>query len=140
MRFRADGTLVEYTALANVLGMYTEYCGATSLSVVAWDLASGLGLRVASAAGSPGPGTWSIAYRDNDPTFRMSIYYQDSRGTGYIARPVVPEDASITISQVTSNSIAGTFFGLVKASGLPDVTITHGEFSVRLEPDNQACD
>jgi hypothetical protein len=141
VRFRADGTLVEYTALGNVFAWYTDSCtsGTTTLRLVAWDASTGFGLRVSSAQGSPGPGTWSIAQRERDPTFGLTLVYVDAAGTGYRARPVVPEDATIMISHVGSTSISGTFFGLVKAQDGADVTITDGEFMVRREHDMEVC-
>ena len=60
---------------------------------------------------------------------------QNPEGAGYLAEPIVPEDATIMISHVGSTTIGGTFFGVVKAPGRPDVTITDGEFMVRREFD-----
>jgi len=37
---------------------------------------------------------------------------------------------SITITEITSTSVKGTFSGTVKASGKSDISITNGEFYV----------
>jgi hypothetical protein len=142
VRFRADGALVEYTAPGNAFGWYTDSCtaGGSTLRVVAWDATTGLGLRLSSRQGSPGPGTWSIAQRERDSTFGLTMVFVDGAGNGYRAQPVVPEDATIMISHVGSTAIAGTFFGRVKALDGVEVTITDGEFVVRREHDIDSCD
>jgi hypothetical protein len=135
LRYKVDGTLTEYTTLANVFGAYSLGFEA-SLNVVAWDATSRLRLRVSSEEAIPGVGTHSVAQVANDSTFTISIYYQASDGTDYFAEPIVPEDATIVISSVGSSTIDGTFLGVVKAPGRPDVMITEGEFSVRREFDS----
>jgi hypothetical protein len=137
-RFRANGSLVEFTTLADVYGVFVgSACSdRESLEIVAWDSSSRLGLRVSSHEGF-GSGTYSIAQRAEDPEFRMLLYFRAPEGVDYFAEPVVPEDATIVISQVGPSTIDGTFFGVVRAAGLPDVIITDGEFSVRREHDLQ---
>jgi hypothetical protein len=135
-RYEVNGTLVEYTTLRDVFGVFTfEDRGADILSIVGWDANSTLGLRVWSYRGTPGVGTHSIAQMANDSTFGIDIYYQDPDGIDHYAEPVVPEDATIVITHIGGSTIDGTFFGVVKAAGRPDVMITNGEFTVRRELD-----
>jgi hypothetical protein len=136
LRFRVDGTLVEYTSWESVFAVFTSYyTGTEVMNVVAWDSTSGLRLRMSSGQAPNELGTYSIAHQVNDPTFRISIFYQDPGGIEYVASPVVPEDATIVISHVGPTTVGGTFFGIVKAADRPDVVITDGEFMVRTERD-----
>lgn len=142
LRFSVNGTVVEYPAIGNVFGVFTNYClgGPKVINVVAWDSTSGLRLRMSSGRQASNPlGTYSIAHVEDDPTFRLSMYYQDPEGTEYLANPVVPEDATIVISQVGPRTMSGTFFGVVKAPDRADVLITDGEFVVRREFDITVC-
>ena len=135
-RFRADGTLVEYTSREDVFGVYTLVTGSPAiLNIVGFDATTRLRLRLSSLEEIPGPGTYTIAQTASDSTFTMELYYQSPDGTDYFAAPVVPEDATIVISSVGGLTIDGTFFGIVKAPGVPDVVITEGEFAVRRDFD-----
>jgi len=135
-RFETNGTLVEYTTLQDVFGVYTfENRGANILSIVGWDSSTSLGLRMWSYRAVPGVGTHSVAQMVNDSTFGIDIYFQDQDGTDYYAEPVAPEDATVVITHIGSSTIDGTFFGVVRAPGRPDINITNGEFTVRREFD-----
>jgi hypothetical protein len=134
-RFKANGTLVEFTTLSDVYGVFIEACtGSTeALEVVGWSSANRLGMRVSRRQTGMAEGTYSIARRLDDPTFRIRLYYRSADGIDYFAAPSVPEDVTLVISRVGSSTIDGTFFGVVKADGQPDVVITDGEFTVRRE-------
>ncbi len=135
-RYEANGTPIEYTSLQDVFGVFTfEDGGADILSIVGWDATTSLGLWVWSYQQTPGVGTHSVAEMANDSTFGIDIFYQHSDGLDYYAEPVVPEDATIVITQIGGSTIDGTFFGVVKAPDRTDIVITNGEFTVRREFD-----
>lgn len=136
-RFEVDGVPIEYTSSADVFGVisYSVEGGADILNVVGWDSATRLRLRVRSLDETIGAGVYSVAQLENDSTLLVTIYYQDPEGIDYFAEPVVPEDATIEITNVGSRTIDGTFFGVVKAPDRPDIVITNGEFTVRREHD-----
>ncbi len=94
-----------------------------------------LGVSVRRRQTGLAEGTYSIAWRVDDPTLRMSLYYRPPAGIDYIAEPRIPEDMTLVISRVGASTIDGTFFGVVKAVGQPDVVITDGQFTVRREHD-----
>jgi hypothetical protein len=138
VHFKVNGTLVQFATSAESYGVFVAgHCSErVSLQVAAWeswDTASRLGLRVSSGE-DLGLGSYSIALGP-DPTVRIHLYYRDAQGIDYFAGPVVPDDATVVISYIGPSTIEGTFFGVLKAVGHPDVTITDGEFTVRREHD-----
>jgi hypothetical protein len=137
-RFRADGSLVEFTTVADAYAVFVgSSCSAReSLEIAAWDAASRLSLRVTGSQGF-GTGTYSIAQQVDDPRLRMLLYYRSPEGIDYFAEPVVPEDLTIVISDVGAATVAGSFWGVVRAAGYADVMITDGHFTVRREYDLQ---
>jgi hypothetical protein len=136
-RFRANGTPVEYTTLADVYGLFVVVpcSGRETLEVAAWDPSTRLGLMVSSIQNPVGVGTYSVAQSVDDPSLRISLYYRAPEGIDYMAEPVTQEDATIVVSHVGKSTIDGTFFGVLKAAGQQDVMITDGEFTVRREHD-----
>jgi hypothetical protein len=139
-RFRANDTLVELTTSADVYGVFVANpcTGEDTLQVAAWNLSIRLGLNVSSIQNQVGLGTYSTAQSVDDPTLRISLYYQAPDGIDYIAEPVTPDDVTIVISHIGGATIDGTFFGVAKAAGQPDVMITDGAFTVRREQDMEA--
>ena len=43
----------------------------------------------------------------------------------------VPNDIRVTITEISSTAVKGTFSGTVKANGKPSIPITNGEFNVK---------
>ena len=131
LSFRVDGGLVEYRSLGELFGQYihSSESGRVALSVVGWDATTGLHLSVSSVQAYPGLGTYTADHRATDSTFRMGIYYQHPEGIGYLTH----EDGTIVISHIGPTAIGGTFFGVLKSEGRPDIMITDGEFMVRRE-------
>ena len=131
LTFRVDGRLVEYRSLGELFGQYihSSESGRVALSIVGWDATTGLHLSVSSVQAYPGLGSYTPGLQATDSTFRMGIYYQHPEGIGYLTR----EDGTVVISHVGPTSIGGTFFGVLKSEGRPDLMITDGEFMVRRE-------
>ena len=137
LRFRMDGTLVEYRSLGELFGLHTHFIrsGRVALSIVGWDSTTGVHLNLSSVQALPGPGTYTADQRATDPTFRMGIYYRHPEGVGYVTRRPVPDDATILITHFGPTAIGGSFFGVLRAEGRPNLVITDGEFMVRRELD-----
>lgn len=57
------------------------------------------------------------------------ISYNDASGTGYAQGSVNP-DTKVTISEITTTTVRGTFSATLKSAGKPDIAITDGEFFV----------
>jgi len=55
--------------------------------------------------------------------------YQDATGTLYVSGNGAT-DAVVTITQLTGESVRGTFTARLEAPGNPDLVVTNGEFSV----------
>jgi hypothetical protein len=137
VRFKADGNLMEFTSRTDLYGVFVgSVCSAReSLEIAAWepwDTGTRLGLYLTGPKGF-GTGTYSSA-QGQDPRLRL-LYYRAPEGGDYFADPAAAESAMITISHVDIGTISGTFFGVLKAEGHPDVVITDGEFLVRREHD-----
>lgn len=58
----------------------------------------------------------------------MTLSYENATGTEYTAEPF---DASVTLNDVTTTHLRGSFSAVVSGVGVSDVTITEGQFSVR---------
>lgn len=57
------------------------------------------------------------------------ISYSDASGTGYAQGSANP-DTKVTISEITTTTVSGTFSATLKSAGKPDIDITDGEFFV----------
>ena len=60
----------------------------------------------------------------------MGVILYSIGGTQY-DNDDVPNDIRVTITEISSTAVKGTFSGTVKANGKPSISITNGEFNVR---------
>lgn len=130
MRFRANGTLVEFTQQASLLAASsqsgTQYVmvisGFNANSNFSISLFDNAAITAKTYTGYPNLVTGGVngalfAYEDDN-----GVVYSGGAGT---------INHSATLTEITSSTVRGTFQGTVKGGGGPDVSITSGEFYVQ---------
>jgi len=130
MRLKVDGTLYEYSLEGGLLGVFGgggrfnnlsvtgNDAGATSVVVAVWDTVT------------VSPRTYD-EFHSTVPagSFGAIISFTDPSGTDYDSGDA-GTDANVTITEISSNQITGTFTGILAAPGHPNVTVTEGSFRV----------
>ncbi|MDH3207035.1 MAG: hypothetical protein OEO79_10505 [Gemmatimonadota bacterium] len=126
MRYRANGSLIEYSLPAGLLTAVTNTTGqsnaaitgndggATYIAMTVWDVVP---ITTGTYAGFTGT-TGAVG---------AIIGYQDAAGINFASGVTAPE-ATIVITEFSATHVAGTFFGVLQESGEPDVVITEGSF------------
>jgi hypothetical protein len=128
--FKMNGTMVEYTDAAALWATFNTTTGQSSLIIVGFDGSTGAGLQVWRDQAVT-TGTYSGFTAVNNAIVGVVMYYDDATNTNFAADPVVPADATIVITSITATRVSGTFFGVLKAQGQPDITVTEGKFTVQ---------
>lgn len=132
MRFKSNGVMIEYT---NQLGLTAgfaqsgnQYVGTISgwndansnFSMLLYDLAPITEITYSGYAVSV------------DGTVGVLLAHKEINSGKVFSSGVTSDyDARVTISEITETGVKGTFSGLIKASGLPDISITEGSFYVK---------
>jgi hypothetical protein len=126
MRFRANGTLIEYslasgllTAVNNTTGQSNAAItgndgGATFIAMTVWDV-------------SPITTKPYAGYTITTGAVGAIIGFQNVSGIDF-ASGSTPGEATIVITELSATRVGGTFFGVLHKSGEPDVVITEGQF------------
>ncbi|MEE4285236.1 MAG: hypothetical protein V2I31_03775 [Mariniphaga sp.] len=132
MRFKANGTLVEYT---NQLGLAASFAqsGNQHVSTISgWnDASSNFSLLLYNLA-PIAESTYSGYSVSVDGTVGVLFAHKEKESEAVFSSGVTPDyDARITISELTETGVKGTFSGLIKAAGYPDISITEGAFFVK---------
>lgn len=132
MRFKSNGVLVEYT---NQLGLNAgfaqsgnQYVGTISgwndansnFSLLLYDLAP-ISEIIYSGYTASGDGTVGV----------LLVHKEKDSGAVFSSGVTSDYDSRVTISEITETGVKGTFSGLIKASDLPDISITEGSFFVK---------
>lgn len=129
MRFRANGTQVEYvqqgglTSVFNTSGgqyklTLTGSEGAVSFVVLTvWDVTTITEKTYEGLTGAAGSVVGAtVAYRNP-----AGVSYESGTSTA---------EATIVITEISGTNVGGTFSGVLHASGQPDLTVTEGSFRV----------
>ncbi|MFB6342981.1 hypothetical protein ACE1ET_14735 [Saccharicrinis sp. FJH62] len=127
MSFSVNGTTVKYTSQASLLANFAN-TGAQYLAVF---------------TGNDATSSMNITAYDDQPVSKKSysgyatsgtalvgvlMTYQDNDGTVFSQGG---GDVIVSISSITDTSVSGTFSGILKASGKPDMVITDGKFTLK---------
>jgi len=128
LRFSVNGAQVSYTLQTSLQASFaqagTQYNGV----FVGFDATTNANLQVFS--GSPITTTTYSGYGVVGMAVVGAIMgYQDATGTLYVSGNGAT-DAVVTITQLTGESVRGTFTARLEAPGNPDLVVTNGEFSV----------
>ncbi len=130
LKFKANGTLVEYTNAASLFASFSTTSGQSNLVISGFDATSNANLQIFDDH-MVTTGTHTGFDAVNSAIVGVIIGYQDSSGVDYVADGTNPSDATIVITDITSTRVSGTFFGVLKASGHADLAITEGQFVVQ---------
>ena len=126
MRFRANGTLTEYslpagllTAVNNTTGQSNAATsgndgGATFMTLQVFDVAP---IQLGTYAG----------FTITTGAVGAIIGYRNALGIDFVSGTAAPE-ATIVITELGATRVGGTFFGVLHESGQPDVSLTEGQF------------
>lgn len=129
-KFKANGTLIEFTNAASLWATFNTTSGQNTLIISGFDANSNSNLQVYRDQEIT-TGTYSGFAAGNGALNGVLIGYQDASGVDYVDDGTTAADATITITSITSTRVSGTFFGILKSSGHPDVTVTEGQFVVQ---------
>lgn len=128
VRFNANGTRIEFTIHGSLIAAFGQSGNQYNASFTGGNISSNISLQVYDNK-SIVPATFT-GYTLSGSTFVGALIgYQDNTGTLYTQGAVIP-NSTITITEITSGAVRGTFSGTVKASGKSDISITGGEFYV----------
>jgi hypothetical protein len=128
VRFNADGTRIEFTIHGLLVAAFGQAGNQYNGVFTGGDNSSNISLQVYDNK-SIVPATFT-GYTLSESTFVGALIgYQDKNGTLYTQGSINP-NSTITITEITSTAVRGTFSGTVKATGKSDISITGGEFYV----------
>lgn len=128
MKFKLDGAQVEFNMQTALVAAFaqsgTQYNAVFSGS----DGKSNTGLQVFDnkAISASKYSGYTIS---NSAVVGALMHYEDMNGTVYTQGSVNP-DIEITIVEINSTIVKGTFRGTLKSTGKADISITNGEFFV----------
>lgn len=132
MRFKANGTLVEYT---NQLGLSAGFAQSGNQhvgTISGWnDASSNFSLLLYNL--SPISETTYSGYAVSvDGTVGVLFAHKEKESGTVFSSGVTPDyDARVTLLQLTETGVKGTFSGTIRAAGHPDISISEGEFFVK---------
>jgi hypothetical protein len=129
-QFKANGTLVKFTNPGSLWATFATSGSQNTLVISGFDANSNSNLQIYSDQ-TIGAGTYTGFTSVNAVLVGVLIGYQDTSNVDYVNTGSNASDATIVITDVTSTRVSGTFFGVLKAQGHPDVTITEGQFVVQ---------
>jgi hypothetical protein len=125
LRFKANGTQVNFTAQASLYAAFAQAGAQYNMIGTGYTATSNSNIQVYN--NSPVVvGTYSGYNINGGALVGALVGYQDDGGVSY-----TNQSATITISEITSTTVRGTFSGVVEANGHPDITITNGEFRLQ---------
>ncbi len=128
VRFKANGQQVEFTVQGATIAAFAQAGNTYNAVFTGYDSSSNVGLQVYDNKEIT-MATYSGYTLSGSSFIGALIHYKDNLGTLYSQDALNPT-TSITISEITSSAVKGTFSGILKASGKPDLSITQGEFFV----------
>jgi hypothetical protein len=128
VRFNANGQKIEFRTYNSLVAAFGQSGVQHNAVFTGYDAKSNISLQVFDSK-AIAPATFTGYALTGTSFVGALIGYQDNSGTLY-SQGATGSNASITISEITSAAVRGTFNGTVKASGKPDISITNGEFYV----------
>jgi hypothetical protein len=128
VRFIANGKKVEFSVQGATIAAFAQAGNTYNAVFTSYNTSSNIGLQVYDNKEIT-KGTY-IGYTLSGTSFIGAlIHYKDDSGILY-TQDALNAVTSITISEITSSAVRGTFSGVLKSSGKPDLSITQGEFFV----------
>lgn len=128
VRFNANGQKVEFKVHGSLVAAFGQSGSQYNAVFTGYDANTNISLQVFDNKAIV-PATFT-GYSLSGSTFVGALIgYQDNTGTLYTQGAVTP-NSTITITELTSAAVRGTFSGTVKATGKSDISITNGEFYV----------
>lgn len=128
MRFKANGNTVEFTVQASLTAAFGQSSNQYNGLFTGYDANSDISLQVFDDK-TISESTYTGYTIVGSAVIGTLISYQDDTGTVY-TQGSGSSDATVSITQITSKTVRGTFSGTLKASGKPDMAITGGQFYV----------
>lgn len=131
MKFDVDGKTIEFTTQASLVAAFSS-SGTTvkqyNALFTGYNSNSNMGLQIFDGNAIT-TGTYTGYTIVNSAVVGVLIGYQDTSGTLY-TQGTTNSDAVITISEMTTSTVKGTFSGTLKATGKSDISVTNGQFYV----------
>lgn len=132
MRFKANGTLVEYT---NQLGLTAGFAQSGNQyvgTISGWNDASSNFSLILYSLAPIYETTYSGYTASVDGTVGILFAYKEKNSGVIFSSEIISKlDAQGTISEMTDKGVKGKFSGTVKAAGQSDISITEGSFYVK---------
>lgn len=129
MRFKTNGTQMAYndqTALNATFVTTGSQRSATFAGVDANTSMTVEALDEVNIAEDIYDGYWTLETH----VFGSLITFVDADGVIYASATDNSSDAVVTVTEMTSTTVKGTFTGTLKAEGHPDIVVTSGEFFI----------
>lgn len=132
MRFKANGTLAEYTNQLGLAASFAQSGNQYFLTISGWNDASTNFSVVLYNLAPISESTYSGYVASVDGTVGVLFAHKEKESGAVFSSGVTADyDARVTLSEITETGVKGTFSGTVKASGHSDISITEGEFFVK---------
>lgn len=132
MRFKANGTLVEYT---NQLGLSAGFAQSGNQhvgTVSGWnDASSNFSLLLYDVEPIAEKTYSGYSASVNGVVGVLFAHKEKETGVNFSSGVDAEFNASTIITEITDAAVRGTFNGKVKAAGQTDISITEGEFYVK---------
>lgn len=128
IRFKANGTVVNYTIQASLVAAFGKSGIQHNAVFSGGDASSNISLQVFDSKSIVASAFSGYTITDGAVVGAL-IGYSDNTGTLY-TQGSVGSNASITITGITATTVSGTFSGTLKASGKADIVVSQGEFFV----------
>ncbi|WP_372948886.1 hypothetical protein [Mariniphaga sp.] len=132
MRFKANGTLVEYTNQLGLSAGFAQSGNQYVATISGWnDASSNFSLLLYNNAPIT-ESTFSGYSVSVDGTVGVLLAHKEKDSGAVFSSGVTADyDARVTLSEITETGVKGTFSGLIKATGQSDISITEGTFFVK---------
>jgi len=128
-RFNANGSVVNYTSQPSLVVAFGHSGSQFNALITGFTSSSNANVQVFSGS-AIGTVTYSGYNVVGGAFVGALVGYQDASGTTYTSGSGAT-DAVVTITQLTSSTMTGTFTGRLKATGKADIVVTNGEFFVK---------
>lgn len=129
LRFDANGSRVSFTQRGALWATFAQSGTQHNAVFTGYNAQSNMGLQIYSTAPIE-EGTYTGYQFSGNAIVGILIYYQDPNGITYTSGINPPATTRITVEEITSRSVRGTFEGRLTEPGHPDMIITNGVFVV----------
>ncbi len=128
IKFKVDGNQVEYTLQSSLVAAFAQAGTQYNAVITGSDSKSNVGLQVYDSK-AIAANKYSGYTISNGAVVGVLMHYADGNGTVY-NQSVTNSNLEITVSELNTTTVRGTFNGTLKASGKSDISITEGKFYV----------